>query len=475
MNVRGAHSMVRPDGEHYALDRWQSEFLTSRSGTIWGGTAQVQRNIVGERVLGLAQGAEGSGGSERDLRRDGVAIVTGAGRGIGRGHALELARQGAKVVVNDLGASVEGTGADVGPAQAVVDEIHAAGGEAIANTDDVSDWDGAQRLVATAIDAFGTLDVVVNNAGILRDRMLFNMDEAEWDAVIRVHLKGTFAPTRWAADVLAFRAQSGASRRRTRDQHVVDVGALRQPGPEQLRRREVGHRDAVHHRGQGARPVRRDGERRRAGHAHAHDREPRRRHAGSRTGRVGSTRARQHRAARDMARERGVGRDHRAGVPRGWRSHRDRARLAARSESGSRCPVGSGRARCGGSGLGRGEQRDSRRRVEMASSDSRSRRAHPDVRPQHRRREPGVRRCRVHGRAPSRWHPRAPDVRPGEPRSSTTTTRCDRRSGSRGSVPGRNRRGSAGPRVVGAAVAVVVRHRTARRAALHVPPAAPRR
>jgi NAD(P)-dependent dehydrogenase (short-subunit alcohol dehydrogenase family) len=128
-----------------------------------------------------------------------VAIVTGAGRGIGRGHALELARQGAAVVVNDVGATVDGSGSDVGPAQAVVDEIRAAAGEAVANTDDVADWDGARALVHTALDTFGRLDVLVNNAGILRDRMLFNMDEGEWDAVIRVHLKGTFAPTRWAA------------------------------------------------------------------------------------------------------------------------------------------------------------------------------------------------------------------------------------------------------------------------------------
>jgi NAD(P)-dependent dehydrogenase (short-subunit alcohol dehydrogenase family) len=138
-----------------------------------------------------------------------VAIVTGAGRGIGRGHALELARQGAKVVVNDLGGAVDGTGADQGPAHDVVEEIVAAGGEAVANTDDVADWDGAKNLVDTAVQTFGTLDVVVNNAGILRDRMLFNMSEAEWDAVIRVHLKGAFAPSRWAAAYWRARHKGG--------------------------------------------------------------------------------------------------------------------------------------------------------------------------------------------------------------------------------------------------------------------------
>ena len=138
-----------------------------------------------------------------------VAIVTGAGRGIGRGHALELARQGAHVVVNDLGASVGGDGADVGPAQAVVDEIEAAGGVAVANTDDVADWDGARRMIEQAVEVFGGLDVLVNNAGILRDRMLFNMSEDEWDAVIRVHLKGTFAPMRWAAAYWRDRAKAG--------------------------------------------------------------------------------------------------------------------------------------------------------------------------------------------------------------------------------------------------------------------------
>jgi Dehydrogenases with different specificities (related to short-chain alcohol dehydrogenases) len=129
---------------------------------------------------------------------DRVVIVTGAGRGIGRGHALEFARQGAKVVVNDLGAERDGTGDSAGPAGEVVDAIRAMGGEAVVNGDDVADWNGAQRLIQTAIDAFGRLDVLVNNAGFLRDRMVVSTSEEEWDAVIRVHLKGHFAPTRFA-------------------------------------------------------------------------------------------------------------------------------------------------------------------------------------------------------------------------------------------------------------------------------------
>jgi NAD(P)-dependent dehydrogenase (short-subunit alcohol dehydrogenase family) len=128
-----------------------------------------------------------------------IAIVTGAGRGIGREHALSLARHGAKVVVNDLGGNVDGSGDDISPAAQVVEEIKSGGGEAIANGDDVSSWEGAQRLINTAVETFGDLHVLVNNAGILRDRMLTNMTEEEWDAVIRVHLKGTFAPSRWAA------------------------------------------------------------------------------------------------------------------------------------------------------------------------------------------------------------------------------------------------------------------------------------
>jgi NADP-dependent 3-hydroxy acid dehydrogenase YdfG len=128
-----------------------------------------------------------------------IAIITGAGRGIGREHALLFAAEGARVVVNDLGGAVDGSGDDRSPAQQVVDEITAAGGQAVANTDDICDWDGGKRLIDTAVEAFGDLHVLVNNAGILRDRVLVNMSEQDWDAVIHVHLKGHFVPTRHAA------------------------------------------------------------------------------------------------------------------------------------------------------------------------------------------------------------------------------------------------------------------------------------
>jgi NAD(P)-dependent dehydrogenase (short-subunit alcohol dehydrogenase family) len=128
-----------------------------------------------------------------------VAIITGAGRGIGREHALLFASEGAKVVVNDLGGAIDGSGDDRSPAQQVVDEIKAMGGEAVANADNVADWEGGQRLVNAAVETFGDLHVLVNNAGILRDRVLVNMTEEEWDSVIHVHLKGHFVPTRWAA------------------------------------------------------------------------------------------------------------------------------------------------------------------------------------------------------------------------------------------------------------------------------------
>ena len=128
-----------------------------------------------------------------------VAIVTGAGRGIGREHALLLAKHGAKVVVNDLGGSADGSGSDETPAQEVVRTIKEMGGEAVVNTDNVADFKAAKRMIDQAIDTFGRLDVLINNAGILRDRVLVNMMEEEWDAVINVHLKGTFAPSRHAA------------------------------------------------------------------------------------------------------------------------------------------------------------------------------------------------------------------------------------------------------------------------------------
>ncbi|CAM5637693.1 SDR family oxidoreductase [Streptomyces tanashiensis] len=139
-----------------------------------------------------------------------VVVVTGAGRGLGRAHALAFAAEGAKVVVNDLGVGLDGTGAGAGPAQQVVDEITASGGEAVAHGGDIATADGAASLVATALDAFGRLDTLVNNAGFLRDRMLVNLGEDDWDAVMRVHLKGHFLPLRHAA--AHWRAEAKAGR-----------------------------------------------------------------------------------------------------------------------------------------------------------------------------------------------------------------------------------------------------------------------
>jgi len=138
-----------------------------------------------------------------------VVIVTGAGRGIGREHALEFARQGALVVVNDVGAEIDGSGSSTGPAGEVVDEIRAAGGDAIANGADVADWDQAKAMVDQAVEVFGRLDAVVNNAGFLRDRMLANTSEEEWDAVIRVHLKGHFVTSRHASAYWREQAKKG--------------------------------------------------------------------------------------------------------------------------------------------------------------------------------------------------------------------------------------------------------------------------
>lgn len=138
-----------------------------------------------------------------------VAIVTGAGRGVGRAYALMLAREGARVIVNDLGAETNGNGADVTPAQEVVEEIRQNGGEAEVDGSDVADWGQAKAMVEHAIDRFGRLDVLVNNAGILRDRMMVNMGEDDWDAVIRVHLKGTFAPSHHAANYWRLESKAG--------------------------------------------------------------------------------------------------------------------------------------------------------------------------------------------------------------------------------------------------------------------------
>src|SRR5262252_436777 len=138
-----------------------------------------------------------------------VVIVTGSGRGIGREHALAFASEGAKVVVNDLGGDMHGEGGSLSPAMEVVDEIKGMGGEAVADGENVADFAGAGRMVQRAIDTFGRLDTLVNNAGILRDRMLTNMEESEWDAVIAVHLKGVFSPTRHAAAYWRDQAKAG--------------------------------------------------------------------------------------------------------------------------------------------------------------------------------------------------------------------------------------------------------------------------
>ena len=158
----------------------------------------------------------------KQLCKDRVVVITGAGRGIGREYALEFARHGAKVVVNDLGGRGDGgPGSATGPALEVVAEIEAMGGQAIANADDVADWAGAKRMIDAAIDAFGGLDVLVNNAGILRDRTLVNMEEEDWDAVIRVHMRGTFAPSRHAAAYWRNESKAG----RQRDARIINTSS----------------------------------------------------------------------------------------------------------------------------------------------------------------------------------------------------------------------------------------------------------
>jgi NAD(P)-dependent dehydrogenase (short-subunit alcohol dehydrogenase family) len=159
-----------------------------------------------------------------------VAVITGAGRGIGREHALLFASEGAKVVVNDLGGAADGTGDDRTPAEQVVDEIRGMGGEAVANADNVAEWEGGQRLINAAVEAFGDLHILVNNAGILRDRVLVNMTEEEWDAVIKVHLKGHFVPTRFAATYWREQTKAGKTIKASVINTSSTSGLLSNPG-----------------------------------------------------------------------------------------------------------------------------------------------------------------------------------------------------------------------------------------------------
>lgn len=159
-----------------------------------------------------------------------VAIITGAGRGLGRAHALLFAAEGAKVVVNDMGGATDGGGSSTGPAEEVVKEIQAGGGDAVANTDSVADWDGAKRMVDLAVREFGDLHVVVNNAGILRDRMIANMSEQEWDDVVKVHLKGHFCLTHHAAVYWREQAKAGAEADRSLIHTSSTSGLFANPG-----------------------------------------------------------------------------------------------------------------------------------------------------------------------------------------------------------------------------------------------------
>jgi NAD(P)-dependent dehydrogenase (short-subunit alcohol dehydrogenase family) len=159
-----------------------------------------------------------------------VAIITGAGRGIGREHALLFAAEGAKLVINDAGGANDGTGSDATPAEEVANEVKAMGGEAVANHDSVADWEGAQRMVNLAIETFGDLDILVNNAGILRDRVLVNMTESEWDAVVAVHMKGHFAPTRWAAAYWREQVKAGVEKPRNVVHTSSTSGLFSNPG-----------------------------------------------------------------------------------------------------------------------------------------------------------------------------------------------------------------------------------------------------
>ena len=275
-----------------------------------------------------------------------VVIVTGAGGGLGRAHALAFAAEGARVVVNDIGTSREGEGASAGPAQTVVDEIVAAGGEAVANTDDIADWDGAEALVRTAIDAFGGLDVLVNNAGFLRDRMLRRMSVEEWDAVIRVHMRGHFCTLRHAGDVLA-RAVEG--RRRSRMRAIINTssgaGLMGSVGQGNYSAAKAGIVGLTLVAAAELGAVRRDRQRDRARGADADDRGRDARHdegAGERLRRDG---AGERLAARRLARLARVARRDRSGLRGRGRHGQRRRRLAARPAGRQGRAMVAGRAR----------------------------------------------------------------------------------------------------------------------------------
>jgi NAD(P)-dependent dehydrogenase (short-subunit alcohol dehydrogenase family) len=203
-----------------------------------------------------------------------VAVVTGAGRGIGREEALVLAAEGARVVVNDVGAGLHGESSqDAHPAEEVVALIKEQGGDAAVNGDDISSWAGGKNVVEQAIDTFGSLDILVNNAGILRDKMSFNMDESDWDDVIRVHLKGHFAATHHAAVYWRNRAKAGEDVTGSHHQHLLGSGPVRQCGTGQLRGGQGRHRRAHLGRGARARPLRGDVQRHCAPGPHPDDRD----------------------------------------------------------------------------------------------------------------------------------------------------------------------------------------------------------
>ena len=259
-----------------------------------------------------------------------VAVVTGAGRGIGRSEALLLAAEGAAVVVNDLGGETTGEGADQRPAQQVVDEITAAGGRAAANYDNIATWSGGQALVAQAVDTFGGLDVVINNAGILRDKMSFNMDEAEWDAVIAVHLKGHFTTSRFAASYWRQRVEGHRRPGRRRDrEHRARVGPLRQRRSGQLRGGEGRHRVDDDRDGPRARAHRRPRQRDRAGRPHPTHRGGRRRVHGREGRRLRPLRPRERGRDGGVARVARHRRHQRPGLHGRWRQGAAARRLAA--------------------------------------------------------------------------------------------------------------------------------------------------